>query len=109
MTEIKVIIFDLGGVVFENGTLKAIKYFKEKYSFGGDLLDKIFYSKQAMAFRAGPLKPVEFWHFIDSILPKNLNFKSAKVRDVWYNFYAPPRGMFELIKRCGVDPAAFID
>lgn len=97
MGKIKVIIFDLGGVVFENGTHKAIKYLKEKYSFSDDLLEKIFYGKEALAFREGRFTPKEFWRFIDSILPKESRLTARNIRSIWYNFYIPPKGMLELL------------
>lgn len=99
MGKIKVIIFDLGGVVFENGSQKAIKHLKNKYSFSDSFLEKMFYGKEALDFRAGELKPAQFWQFIDSVLPSESGLSAANVRDIWYNFYIPPKGMFDLIRR----------
>ena len=93
------IIFDLGGVVFGNGSQKAMKYLKNKYFFSDRFLEKMFYGKEALDFRVGKLEPAQFWQFISQILPREIGLTADDVKNIWYNFYIPPRGMFDLIRK----------
>lgn len=99
MANIKVIIFDLGGVVFENGTRKTKEFLKRKYHLSEDLLNRIFYSQETLLFRTGQLDSDSFWHFIDSIaIQENLKIGKNEIRDIWYNFFTPKEGMFTLLE-----------
>ena len=67
---IKVIIFDLGGVIFENGSKKMREFLRREYSLNEKLLSDIFYGERAHFLRIGKIKFDTFWKFIEEILQK---------------------------------------
>ena len=96
---IKVIIFDLSGVVFENGTRKMREFLKTRYSIKDELLKTIFYGKEADLFRAGKLTPFDSWNFVDAIaIKEKWGIGKNEIKDTWYNFFTPTEGIFELLQ-----------
>lgn len=99
MDKIKVIIFDLGGVIFENGTRKAKIFLKDKYRISEELLNKIFYGREAQLFRNGQAMPKEFWNYVDQILKNNhIDIGKEEFKNIWYDFYKPDGKIFELLE-----------
>lgn len=99
MDDIKVIIFDLGGVVFENGTRKIKEFLKREYHLTEDILNIMFYGHETYLFRTGQLSPNEFWSFIDSIaVQEKLEIRKNEIRSLWYNFFTPREGIFTLLE-----------
>lgn len=96
--DIQVIIFDLGGVVFKNGTRKMREFLKTTYSVKDELLKVIFYGEEAGLLRAGKSAPFDFWSFVDFIaIKEKWGIGKSEIRDIWYNFFTPTEGMFELL------------
>jgi epoxide hydrolase-like predicted phosphatase len=93
---IKAIIFDLGGVVFRDGTKYAIQEMKEKLNFSEKLGLELLLGKPASDFRKGLLTSEEFWKYVQSKIPPKI--KASKIKSIWYTNYISFPGMFELIK-----------
>lgn len=99
MNTIKTIIFDLGGVVFENGTRKLRHFLNEKYKISPDLLTSIFYGEKSQLLRAGKIEPQEFWNYISaSFKQENIGMNLEELRDMWYGLYKPNINIFTLLE-----------
>jgi putative hydrolase of the HAD superfamily len=93
---IKAIIFDLGGVVFRDGTKYAIQEMKEKLQFSEKLGNELLLGEPASDFRKGLLTPEQFWKYVQTKIPPQI--KANKIRSIWYTNYVAFPGSFELIK-----------
>ena len=96
---IKVIIFDLGGVYFTDGTSVALKKIKKILKADEKRIDEIFREspgKEGMDYRLGKLKQNEFW----KIAEKDLNLNNPvlkKIRKIWITSYRVKKPMEKLV------------
>ncbi|MFH0860092.1 MAG: HAD family phosphatase [Candidatus Altiarchaeota archaeon] len=58
---IKTLIFDLGGVLFSNGTGAAVKLISEGYSIDEDKVSSVLRGELGNSYRRGELNFDEFW------------------------------------------------
>jgi HAD superfamily hydrolase (TIGR01509 family) len=94
---IKAIIFDLGGVVFRDGTKYTIQEMKEKFNFSEEGGFDLLLGKEARDFRKDLLTSEEFWKHVQTKIPSKI--KASEIRSLWYNNYIPFPGIIELIKK----------
>ena len=94
---IKAVIFDLGGVVFRDGTKYTIEEMKEKFKFSEELGFELLLGKEARDFRKDLLTSEEFWEHIQTKIPSKI--KASEIKSLWYNNYIPFSGILELIKK----------
>ncbi len=83
---IKVILFDLGGVLFTNGTRIVAKYIAEKHHKNVDDVYNLFnYSDIGNAYREGKIARDEFW----DQFKENLKIKDStdELEQKWNDFY----------------------
>ncbi|MEM2121326.1 MAG: HAD-IA family hydrolase [Candidatus Woesearchaeota archaeon] len=97
MAPIKRVVFDLGGVLFEYATPKAVKVLNEKYSYDKDIIKNLLQSKISRELREGKISNKEFWNYARKILPKNYDVKIIK--NVWDNCSEINKDVFKIIKR----------
>ncbi len=94
---IKSIIFDLGGVLFRDGTLYAIQEMKERFKFSDELCSKLLRGRESVDLRKGLITPDEFWDFVRTKIPKAM--QPYEIRSIWYGNYLPNPEMFRLLAR----------
>lgn len=102
-TDIKTIIFDLGGVYFTPGTSLAINKIIDSYDISKNETTKLkqFFSDnpgtEGFLLRRGLMTMEEFEEKL--FLKFNLQNKNKKhIRYIWFGSYAPHYGMEDLIK-----------
>jgi len=94
---IKAIIFDLGGVVFRDGTKYVIQEMKEKLKFSEKLATELLMGQESQDFRKGLLTSKEFWKYVQSKIPSQI--KASEIKSMWYNNYITFPGILELFKK----------
>ncbi|HKZ35250.1 MAG TPA: HAD family phosphatase [Patescibacteria group bacterium] len=94
---IKLILFDLGGVVFTNGTKLFIADMAAKYNLPPADLEAVFDGDIGTQYREGKINRDKFWQEV----LKNLPFKESadELEKDWVNHYDLIPGMKELIWR----------
>ena len=80
---IKALIFDLGGVVFRDGTKYAIQEMKERLKFSEELSVELLLGQESQDFRKGLLTSKEFWGYVQSKIP--VGIKASEIKSIWYN------------------------
>lgn len=98
---IKAIIFDLGGVLFTNGTKKFIDDISSRYNLDKELVKDIISGETGNKYREAKITRDEFWK---QVLEKlNINEDINKLEDQWINSYELIEGtrdiIFELAKK----------
>ncbi|NOY14591.1 MAG: HAD family phosphatase [bacterium] len=93
------IIFDLGGVVFTNGTKKFIQSLTARYPTLDIMLIKnlIHTGPLADAYRAGQVSRHQFWQTI--IHKLNLKESIDQLENEWISYYKPKTQVIKLIQR----------
>ncbi len=82
---IKAIIFDLGGVVFTNGSTRFIDYLNKKSHLNKDEIHSILMGDLGNSYRLGTISKQEFWKkFIEEI---GLHESPEELEDEWINGY----------------------
>ncbi len=82
---IKVIVFDLGGVLFTNGTKRFIKYLHSTYALDTKVLDEVIGGELGGKYREGKIGRDEFWRgFLEKL---NIHEDVDKLEDQWINGY----------------------
>jgi len=95
---IRVIIFDLGGVVFSDGTPIAVERMKkvvEGYELSPRLIETLFHNELAVKHRKGLVSEKSFWGEIEPLLEKK--YPLASLQELQYSSYTPQEGMLELL------------
>ena len=93
--KIRCIIFDLGGVLFKNGTKLAIDYLKAKKSIDKHIVSEIFYSEDSFKLRSGTIQAEAYW---ESIYSKYSDLADIDIRSLWYNSYSLNDKLLNLIR-----------
>ncbi len=96
---IKCIVFDLGGVVFSDGTRIAIPKVEKiikKYGLNSALLDAMFSGQLAIDLRKGLVSDQNFWAEIEEILGEKYEIQTLK--ELHFSSYTPQKEAFELLK-----------
>lgn len=93
---IKAIIFDLGGVVFRDGTKYAIQEMKKRFKFSEKLGFELLMGQESQDFRKSLLTSKEFWKYVQSKIPEQI--KASEIRSIWYANYIAFPGILELFK-----------
>ena len=91
---IDVIAFDLGGVLFAEGTSAFISTFP---AADQERVAGILKSPFSKDLRRGKVDEDEFWRSVQGDLPSG--WAPQAFRDAWYDAYTVDEGLFELVKR----------
>eukprot|EP01105_Mastigella_eilhardi_P021561 TRINITY_DN5230_c0_g1_i2.p2 TRINITY_DN5230_c0_g1~~TRINITY_DN5230_c0_g1_i2.p2 ORF type:complete len:221 (-),score=60.22 TRINITY_DN5230_c0_g1_i2:983-1621(-) len=99
---IKVVVFDLGGVVFEDGKTNAIPQLARQYGYDSGVLKELLTSKESNDLRKGLMEEAEFWEFFRRVMLERSQQRLTeedirRVKLVWYDGYTPDRDMWALV------------
>ncbi|MGB9748949.1 MAG: HAD hydrolase-like protein [Candidatus Woesearchaeota archaeon] len=94
--KIKIVVFDLGGVLFEYATLKAAKVLSEKYNYKKKIILNLLQSKKSRALREGKISDKDFWNYAKKIVPKN--YYTKIIKKVWDGCSEINRKVFKIVK-----------
>jgi HAD superfamily hydrolase (TIGR01509 family) len=93
---IKVIVIDLGGVLFAEGKSIAIDKLSREYGYDRDLVRKILSSGQSMDLRKGLISDETFWNWVQKQIPQG--YDAATIAKQWYDGYVLDQEVLALIK-----------
>lgn len=82
---IKAFLFDLGGVLFTNGTKKFISYISSQYSLNEDNVKEIIDGNVGSQYREAKISREEFWRHVKEKL--NLKESPDELEKEWINRY----------------------
>lgn len=82
---IKAFLFDLGGVLFTNGTQKFISYISSQYSLNEDNVEEIIDGNIGSQYREAKISRDEFWKHVKEKL--NLKESFDELEKEWINRY----------------------
>lgn len=92
---IKVIIFDLGGVLFTNGTKKFIQDISNKYNLDIELIKEIIDGEVGSQYREAKITRDEFWKIVLEKL--NISEGIDNLEKQWISGYELIEGTKEII------------
>ncbi len=96
-SNVKAIVFDLGGVLFREGKSVATeKLFQEK-NYDRDVVLNALKSPESFDLRAGLITDEEFWNFIQQQLPQG--YDAITIKNYWYDGYILDEDIFNLVKK----------
>ena len=84
-TMIKAIIFDLGGVLFTNGSTKFVEYLNKKSHLDKEDIHKLLFGELGNSYRLGTISKEDFWETLINKL--NLKESAETLEDEWINGY----------------------
>ena len=93
--KIQTIIFDLGGVVFTDGTSETIAFLCQKYNLPYEKVDEFFNGQWGSFYRTGKIDIYSFWNRIRSEFHINENVDS--LANTWHSFYMLQDDVFQII------------
>jgi len=82
---IKAFLFDLGGVLFSNGTKKFISYISSQYNLNEENVREIIDGNIGSQYREAKISRDEFWKHVEEKL--NLKGSSDELEKEWINRY----------------------
>ena len=82
---IKAFLFDLGGVLFSNGTKKFISYISSQYNLNEEDVREIVDGNIGSQYREAKISRDEFWKHVEEKL--NLKRSSDELEKEWINRY----------------------
>ena len=94
---IKAIVFDLGGVLFNEGKSVASEKLAKKYNYDKEVIFKILTSPESRELRKGLISDKKFWDWAQNNLPAGYN--ASLIKKEWYEGYLLDNDIFNLIKR----------
>ena len=94
---IKAIVFDLGGVLFNEGKSVASEKLAKKYNYDKEVIFKILTSPESKDLRKGLISDKEFWDWTRNNLPEG--YDAYLIKKEWYEGYLLDNDIFNLIKR----------
>lgn len=83
---IRLILFDLGGVVFTNGTRKFVETLSGRYSLHTDDIRAVLDGDMGTRYREGTLTRDQFWYFVREKL--SLTESADQLESEWISFYS---------------------
>lgn len=93
---IKAIIFDLGGVLFTDGTKRFVEYLVKTYKINREKVEDAIHGKLGTLYREAKITREEFWQRFLELL--NINEDIKKLEDEWINGYELIKGTRDLIQ-----------
>lgn len=96
-TIIKAIVFDLGGVLFNEGKSVASEKLAKKYNYDKGVIFKILTSPESKKLRKGLISDKKFWDWTQDNLPAGYN--ASLIKKEWYDGYLLDNDIFNLIKK----------
>lgn len=100
---IKAIVFDLGGVYFEDGTTRAMKKFEKILNLQVEELNEVFGEQgYGRDYRLGKINESEFWGAARESL--NLDPSMIKrLKEIWHSSYTQNKSMKTLVRKLRKD------
>lgn len=92
---IKGIVFDIGGVLFTNGTERAVKRIAKKFGVDESLVRGALLGELGESYRRGQISREEFWRSAKRMWG-NVNVEEAS--KIWHESYEPREEIFRLIE-----------
>ncbi len=97
LSNIKALVFDLGGVLFQEGKSVAIeKLFREK-NYDKNTVLNVLKSPKSFDLRAGIINDEEFWNSAQKQLPEG--YDAITIKNHWYDGYILDENIFNLVKK----------
>jgi|Deesub1362B_J571_1020462.scaffolds.fasta_scaffold00070_71 putative hydrolase of the HAD superfamily len=93
---IKGIVFDIGGVLFTNGTEEAVRRISKKFKIDEKLVKEVFQGDLGEKYRKGKISREEFWKSAKKIWGESINTEEAS--KIWHESYKPHEEIFELLE-----------
>ncbi len=97
MAPVKVIAWDLGGVLFAEGKSAAAARLARDYAYDGNLVSCLLVSPQSKDLRKGLIEDGDFWGWVQRQLPPG--YDALTVRRVWYESYILNIDVLALIRK----------
>ncbi len=94
---IKTVIFDLGGVLFTDGTKRAIGIISAKYGVPSEEVDKVMNGELGTKYRIGEITADEFWERTRKVL--GIQADNKTLAEIWLSGYEMISGTEKIIKR----------
>jgi len=94
---IKRIVFDLGGVLFEYATPKAVSVLNKEYGYNKSIVERLLHSKKSKELREGKIKNKEFWSYARKVIPKEYDVRMIK--SVWDGCSEINKEVFDIVKK----------
>lgn len=82
---IKTIIFDLGGVVFKNGTTAFVTKLSKQYNLGEEFILSVITGELGDDYRTGKITRETFWHEVTKKL--GITESADHLEELWINEY----------------------
>ncbi len=82
---IKAVVFDLGGVVFQNGTKLFLEELSKQYNLGHEFVNSVVNGKAGDMYREGKITRDEFWERVSKELGIIVNID--ELESAWINKY----------------------
>ncbi len=93
----KAVIFDLGGVYFEDGTKKAVKIISAKYNVPEQKVKDVLQGELGTKYRTSAVTAGEFWQETKEYW--GITVSSNELADIWLQGYVPIAGTDSIIDR----------
>ncbi|MDH3378248.1 MAG: HAD-IA family hydrolase [Gammaproteobacteria bacterium] len=94
---VKVIVVDLGGVLFAEGSSEAADVLSRRHGYDKNIVLGVFHSPESIALRKGLISDVEFWTWVRSSLPER--YDARTIQHAWYDGYLLDEDVLELIRQ----------
>lgn len=92
---VKAVIFDLGGVLFTDGSEEFVNYLSKKYNLDKKVVAEVITGKVGSLYRESKITRNEFWDRVGEIL--NIKDSTDKLEARWLNCYKLIEGTKEII------------
>lgn len=96
-SNVKAIVFDLGGVLFREGKSVAIEKLFEEKKYDKEIVHGVLTSPKSRDLRAGFITDEGFWGFVQKQLPEG--YDARTIKDYWYDGYILDEDIFNLVKK----------
>ena len=91
------LIFDLGGVLFTNGSKILLKKLKSQRLITNEILIDILYSEEAWLVRKGLINFNDYWASIDIKYSKMINVPTSYIKELWFKSYKLKKNLYDTI------------